>query len=297
MYVIRCRTKTEPEKDYYVEDFWTDKTILYNTSRQQAKRFETEVDAISMGIKLMATGNLTLYAVEELKQEGKNMQTAYEAFKATKERIEGLAKEFIWNTAQSEISKAIDAGFYGTEIQTEFNLYDSVGKEVIRMLKDHGYLAELNNRTLTIQWAVEDGENNTYPSEDPVIENPKKVVSEKTEPEYTFWSEDKDVFVGVANTSGDLKRFLEDLPPNMPFDNGASVTVAATRGESVRLTIFGASDTVKPLEPRTRYTAGSVGELACILAKMPPELKFEGGAQVVASYDSFIQKAQVTVRK
>ena len=295
MYIIRCRTKTEPGKDYYVEDFWTDKTILYITSKQQAMKFETEVDAISMGIKLMATGNLTLYAVEELKQEEHSM-TAYEAFKATKERIEGLAKEFIWNTAQSEISKAIDAGFYGTEIQTEFNLYDSVGKEVIRMLKDHGYIAELNNRTLTIQWVVEDGENNTYPSEDPVVENPKKQVPEDPEPEYTFWSEDKDVFVGVANTSGDLRRMLNDLP-NMPFENGASVTVAATKGESVRLTIFGASDTVKPLEPRTRYTAGSVGELACILAKMPPELKFEGGAQVVASYDSFIQKAQVTVRK
>ena len=163
-------------------------------------------------------------------------------------------------------------------------------KKVIEMLKKDGYIVELNNRTLTIQWAVEDN-GDLYPAEDPVAVNP-----EKTEPEYTFWSEDKDVFVGVANTSGDLRRFLNDLP-NMPFDNGASVTVAATKGESVRLTIFGASDTVKPLEPRTRYTAGTVGELACILAKMPPELKFEGGAQVVASYDSFIQKAQVTVRK
>jgi hypothetical protein len=237
MYIIRCRTKSEPGKDYYVEDFWADKTILYNTSTQQAMKFETEQAAIKMGINLMATGNITLYAVEELKQEDKNMKTAYEAFKATKERIEGLAKEFIWNTAQSEISKAIDAGFYETEILTEFNLYDSVGKEVIRMLKDHGYIVELNNRTLTIQWAVEDN-GDLYPAEDPVVENPKKAVPEKTEPEYIFWSEDKDVFVGVANTSGDLRRMLNDLP-NMPFDNGASVTVAATKGESVRLTIFG----------------------------------------------------------
>ena len=237
MYIIRCRTKTEPGKDYYVEDFWTDKTILYNTSKQQAKRFETETAAISMGIELMATGNLTLYAVEELKQEDKNMKTAYEAFKATNERIEGLAKEFIWNTAQSEISKAINAGFYETEIQTEFNLYEPVGKKVIEMLKKDGYIVELNNRMLTIQWAVEDN-GDLYPAEDPIVENPKKVVPEKTEPEYTFWSEDKDVFVGVANTSGDLKRFLDDLL-NMPFDNGATVTVAATKGESVRLTIFG----------------------------------------------------------
>ncbi len=236
MYVIRCRTKTEPGKDYYVEDFWTDKTILYNTSKQQAKRFETEVDAISMGIKLMATGNLTLYAVEELKQEDKNMKTAYEAFKATNERIEGLAKEFIWNTAQSEISKAINAGFYETEILTEFNLYEPVGKKVIEMLRKDGYIVELNNRTLTIQWAVEDN-GDLYPAEDPVAENPKKVVPEKTEPEYTFWSEDKEVFVGVANTSRDLMRFLDDLP-NMPFENGATVTVAATKGKSVRLTIF-----------------------------------------------------------
>ena len=232
MYIIRCRTKTEPGKDYYVEDFWTDKTILYNTSKQQAKKFKTEVDAISMGIKLMATGNLTLYAVEELKQEDKNMKTAYEAFKATNERIEGLAKEFIWNTAQSEISKAINAGFYETEILTEFNLYEPVGKKVIEMLKKDGYIVELNNRTLTIQWAVEDN-GDLYPAEDPVASNP-----EKTEPEYTFWSEDKDVFVGVASTSGDLRRFLNDLP-NLPFDNGASVTVAATKGKSVRLTIFG----------------------------------------------------------
>ena len=179
MYIIRCRTKTEPGKDYYVEDFWTDKTILYNTSKQQAKKFKTEVDAISMGIKLMATGNLTLYAVEELKQEDKNMKTAYEAFKATNERIEGLAKEFIWNTAQSEISKAINAGFYETEILTEFNLYEPVGKKVIEMLKKDGYIVELNNRTLTIQWAVEDN-GDLYPAEDPVASNP-----EKTEPEYS----------------------------------------------------------------------------------------------------------------
>lgn len=232
MYIIRCRTKTEPGKDYYIEDFWSDKSILYNTSKQQAKKFKTEVEAISMGINLMATGNLTLYAVEELKQEDKNMKTAYEAFKATNDRVEGLAKEFIWNEANPAIQKAIDSGFYETEILTEFNLYEPVGKKVIEMLKKDGYIVELNNRTLTIQWAVEDN-GDLYPAEDPVTSNP-----EKTEPEYTFWSEDKDVFVGVANTSGDLRRMLNDLP-NMPFDNGASVTVAATKGESVRLTIFG----------------------------------------------------------
>ena len=236
MYIIRCRTKSEPGKDYYVEDFWTDKTILYNTSKQQAKRFETEVDAISMGIKLMATGNLTLYAVEELKQE-EHCMTAYEAFKATNERVEGLAKEFIWNEANPAIQKAIDSGFYETEIMTEFNLYDAVGKKVIEMFKKDGYIVELNNRTLTIQWAVEDN-GDLYPAEDPVVENPKKVVPEKTEPEYTFWSEDKEVFVGVANTSRDLMRMLDDLP-NMPFDNGASVTVAAVKDKAVRLTIFG----------------------------------------------------------
>jgi hypothetical protein len=236
MYVIRCSTKTEPGKDYSVEDFWTDKTILYNTSKQQAKRFETEVEAISMGIKLMATGNLTLYAVEELKQEKRGM-TAYDAFKATNERVEGLAKEFIWNEANPAINKAIDSGVYETELQTEFYLYDPVGKKVVEMLRKDGYNVELNNRTLTIQWAVEDN-GDLYPVEDPVVENPKKVVPEKTEPEYTFWSEDKDVFVGVANTSRDLMRFLDDLP-NMPFENGATVTVAATKGKSVRLTIFG----------------------------------------------------------
>ena len=237
MYIIRCRTKTEPGKDYYIEDFWSDKSILYNTSKQQAKRFETEQAAINMGIQLMTTGNLTLYAVEELKQEEHRM-TAYEAFKATNDRVEGLAKEFIWNEANPAISKAIDSGFYETEILTEFNLYEPVGKKVIEILKKDGYIVELNNRTLAIQWAVEDN-GDLYPAEDLVVENPRKQVPEKTEPEYTFWSEDKDVFVGVAHTSGDLKRFLEDLPPNMPFDNGASVTVAATKGETVRLTIFG----------------------------------------------------------
>lgn len=177
MYIIRCRTKTEPGKDYYVEDFWTDKTILYNTSKQQAKRFETEVDAISMGIKLMATGNLTLYAVEELKQE-KHSMTAYEAFKATNERVEGLAKEFIWNEANPAINKAIDSGFYETELQTEFNLYEPVGKRVIEMLRKDGYIVELSNRMLTIQWAVEDN-GDLYPVEDPVAENPNKTEREE----------------------------------------------------------------------------------------------------------------------
>ena len=298
MYIIRCQTPREPGKYYYLEDLWEDQTALFNTSIYQAKKFDTEQKAINMGLKLFEQEKVTVYIVEELEKELKQEEhsmTAYEAFKATNDRVEGLAKEFIWNEANPAINKAIDSGFYDTELQTEFYLYEPVGKKVVEMLRKDGYNVELNNRTLTIQWAVEDN-GDLYPVEDPVVENPKKVVPEKTEPEYTFWSEDKDVFVGVANTSGDLKRFLDDLP-NMPFDNGASVTVAATKGETVRLTIFGASDIVKPLEPRTRYTAGSVGELACILAKMPPELKFEGGAQVVASYDSFIQKAQVTVRK
>ena len=231
MYIIRCRTKTEPGKDYYIEDLWSDKTILYNTSKQQAKRFETETAAINMGIQLMATGNLTLYEVEELKREEHRM-TAYEAFKATNERVEGLAKEFIWNDANPAIKKAIDSGFYETEVMTEFNLYDSVGKKVIEMLKKDGYTVELSNRMLTIQWAVEDN-GDLYPVEDLVGVNP-----EKKEPEYTFWSEDKDVFVGVANTSRDLMRMLDDLP-NMPFENGASVTVAAVKDRAVRLTIFG----------------------------------------------------------
>lgn len=229
MYVIRCRTKREPEKDYYFEDLWTDKSILYNTSKQQAKKFETELAARKMGINLMATGNITLYAVEELKED-KNMKTAYEAFKETKERVEGLAKEFIWNTVSAEIQKAIDAGIYETEILTEFNLYDSVGKEVVRMLAEQGYIVELNNRTLTIQWAVEDN-GDLYPAQDPVVENPKKTV-----PEYTY--DGKETFAGVANTSRDLMRFLDDLP-NMPFDNGAQVTVTITKDEKVRLTIFG----------------------------------------------------------
>lgn len=237
MYVIRCRTTSEPEKDYYVEDLWNDKTVLYNTSIQQAMKFETESAARKMGLNLIAAKKITLYKIEEIKSEDKKMKTAYEAFKETKERVQGLAKEFIWNTASAEIQKAIDAGIYETEIQTEFTLYESIGKEVIRMLREQGYIVELNRRTLTVRWAVEDGED-LYPAEDPVIENPNKTEPEKTKPEYTFWSEDKDVFVGVANTSRDLMRFLDDLP-NMPFENGAQVTVAATKGETVRLTIFG----------------------------------------------------------
>ena len=234
MYVIRCRTKREPSKDYYFEDLWTDKSILYNTSKQQAKKFETESAARKMGINLMATRNIILYAVEEIKSEDKNMKTAYEAFKETKERVKGLAKEFIWNIASVEIQKAIDAGAYETEIITEFAAFDSVGKEVVHMLGEQGYIANFQNnahRTLNIQWAVEDDSGNLYPAEDPVVENPKK-----TEPEYTCDS--KEIFVGVANKSRDLIRLLDDFP-NIPFDNGAQVTVTITKDEKARLTIFG----------------------------------------------------------
>lgn len=233
MYVIRCRTKSEPLKDYYVEDLWEDQTVLYNTSIQQAMKFETESAAIKMGINLIAAKKITLYKIEEIKSEDKNMKTAYEAFKETQERVKGLAKEFIWNIASVEIQKAIDAGEYETEIITEFAAFDSVGKEVVRMLGEQGYIANFQNnahRTLNIQWAVEDGED-LYPAEDPVIENPKK-----TELEYTH--DGKEVFAGVANTSRELMRFLDDLP-NMPFDNGALVTVTVTKDEKVRLTIFG----------------------------------------------------------
>jgi hypothetical protein len=104
--------------------------------------------------------------------------TAYEAFKATNDRVEGLAKEFIWNEANPAIGKAIDSGFYETELQTEFNLYDSVGKRVMEMLKKDGYNVELNNRMLTIQWAVEDN-GDLYPTEDPVASNPTKTEREE----------------------------------------------------------------------------------------------------------------------
>ena len=76
------------------------------------------------------------------------------------------------------------------------------------MLRKDGYIVELSNRMLTIQWAVEDN-GDLYPSEDPGSREPKEGCTRRQNLKYTFWSEDKDVFVGVANTSGDLKRFLE----------------------------------------------------------------------------------------
>lgn len=234
MYVIKCKTAREPDKYYYFEDLWNDKTILYNTSIQQAMKFETEQAAIKIGIHLMMHKNILSYYLEEIKSEDKNMKTAYEAFKETQERVKGLAKEFIWNTASVEIQKAIDAGEYETEIQTEFAAFDCVGKEVVHMLGEQGYIANFQNhahRTLHIQWAVEDGDNNIYPAKDPVVENPNK-----TEPEYT--REGKETFAGVANKSRDLIRLLDDFP-NVPFDNGAQVTVTVTKDEKIRLTIFG----------------------------------------------------------
>jgi hypothetical protein len=180
MYIIRCQTPREPGKYYYLEDLWEDQTALFNTSIYQAKKFDTEQKAINMGLKLFAQKKVTVYIVEELEKELKQEEhsmTAYDAFKATNDRVEGLAKEFIWNEANPAINKAIDAGFYETELQTEFNLYEPVGKKVMEMLRKDGYNVELNNRTLTIQWAVEDN-GDLYPTEDPVASNPNK-----TEPE------------------------------------------------------------------------------------------------------------------
>jgi hypothetical protein len=181
MYIIRCQTPREPGKYYYLEDLWEDQTALFNTSIYQAKKFDTEQKAINMGLKLFEQEKVTVYIVEELEKEIKQERcsmTAYEAFKATNERVEGLAKEFIWNEANLAIKKAIDSGFYETELQTEFYLYDPVGKKVVEILRKDGYNVELNNRTLTIQWAVEDN-GDLYPVEDPVASNPEKIEPEE----------------------------------------------------------------------------------------------------------------------
>lgn len=92
------------------------------------------------------------------------MITAYEARKATEERLKVLAKEFVANKAGQYIQKAIDLGRYDTVInlvQLDANLptLEATAPEVVKLLQAQGFEAEFYmcegpryEATITVKW-------------------------------------------------------------------------------------------------------------------------------------------------
>lgn len=75
------------------------------------------------------------------------MITAYEARKATEERLKVLAKEFVLNKVDPQIRKAIDKGRSNTVIDltnSDFSIpnLDFVGPEIVKLLKEFGFVTD-----------------------------------------------------------------------------------------------------------------------------------------------------------
>jgi hypothetical protein len=68
MFIVRCiPTPKDPTernpKIYYYEDFWNDGTTVYNTSKQQAKKFSNRLDAENELGTLMSAGKIISYKI------------------------------------------------------------------------------------------------------------------------------------------------------------------------------------------------------------------------------------------
>lgn len=68
MYMIKCiptpKTATERNpKVMYYEDTWESGTIIFNTSKQQAKRFSTRLEAEEVANPLLVARKLVSYMI------------------------------------------------------------------------------------------------------------------------------------------------------------------------------------------------------------------------------------------
>lgn len=68
MYMIKCiptpkkATERHPKVMYY-EDTWESGTTMYNTSKQQAKRFKTRLEAEKVANPLLTAGKIKSYMI------------------------------------------------------------------------------------------------------------------------------------------------------------------------------------------------------------------------------------------
>lgn len=68
MYMIKCiltpkkATERNPKVMYY-EDTWESGTNMYNTSKQQAKKFNTRLEAEEVANPLLVAGKLVSYMI------------------------------------------------------------------------------------------------------------------------------------------------------------------------------------------------------------------------------------------
>lgn len=68
MYIIKCiptpkqATERNPKVMYY-EGTWESGTTIYNTSKQQAKKFNTRLEAEQIANPLLVTGKIISYLI------------------------------------------------------------------------------------------------------------------------------------------------------------------------------------------------------------------------------------------
>lgn len=64
------------------------------------------------------------------------MISAYEANKATKEKLDQVAKEFVINTVEEEVRKAINDGLYGTTVDIADPRDQRAAERIAEILRD-----------------------------------------------------------------------------------------------------------------------------------------------------------------
>ena len=64
------------------------------------------------------------------------MMSAYEANKATKERLDQVAKEFIINTIEEEVRKAVNEGLFGTTVDIADPRDQRAAERIAEILRD-----------------------------------------------------------------------------------------------------------------------------------------------------------------
>jgi hypothetical protein len=74
--------------------------------------------------------------------------TAYEAFKAAKERRQKIAKEFITNVAYEAIQESIDKGLFSTSVAILDDQVLTAIEDVLSELKDLGFQVEFTEAVL-----------------------------------------------------------------------------------------------------------------------------------------------------
>lgn len=81
------------------------------------------------------------------------MLSASEAYKQTKDRINGGAKAIVSVIIEPAIRETIAIGDYQVTVKTSYEETDLTGERILEMLREAGYKATYTGDRVTVSWA------------------------------------------------------------------------------------------------------------------------------------------------